>query len=64
MSNRILCPACFDKLGKPEEKTCTHGSGIGVVCTECGAKRVGEWGRPPYFHCLGKVTDDTIGVLA
>lgn len=52
MSNRILCPACFDKLGKPEEKTCTHGSGIGVVCTECGAKRVGE------------VTDDTRGVLA
>jgi len=49
-ANRILCPACFAKLGPHEEKTCVHGA-MAATCTGCGATR--EYNEEPYWHCLG-----------
>ena len=54
--NRILCPACFDRLFPDghEEKTCTHGVFAGA-CTECGERR--SMGQKPYWHCLGEMKE-------
>lgn len=46
----ILCDDCFRRLGKREEKTCTHGV-YEATCSECGATRVAR--QKPYWHCLG-----------
>jgi hypothetical protein len=40
VANAIYCPVCFDASPIPmEEKCCSHGCALGIVCIECGAVR-------------------------
>lgn len=48
--NIILCPSCYLAAGSPEEKSCTHGTGV-ATCNNCDAKRVPFEEEP--WHCLG-----------